>query len=450
MHQNETIAAIATAPGDGAIAVIRISGPTAFEVAERICAKPMNSYQSHKVHLDQVLDREGRPLDRVVLIPFRAPRSYTGEHVVEIHCHGGSLIARKVLERVLEGGARMAHPGEFTFQAFRNGKLDLAQAEAVQQLIASKNDLARNAANQQLEGVLSKRISDFQKQLIDIAAIIEAWVDFPEEGLEFSSMEELLKRLEREILRMRQLASTFHHGKTIQTGLSLCLIGAPNVGKSSLMNALLGFERAIVTELPGTTRDLLEEPFCFGSLHFRLIDTAGVRTTEERIEQEGIRRSHRAMQEADLILLLLDASRPLQEEDRQLLLSVSPQKTLLVWNKVDLTPPNESIEWEYTVQLSAKERTGLDVLCTTLERMIWKRGMPPKDEIILTSARHFEALSLAIESLEAVVHGFKTGISPEFLSFELRSCLLQLSTIVGTNVSEEILSSIFSQFCLGK
>ena len=447
---NDTIAALATAPGEGAIAVIRISGPKALDVAERVYSGPVRKYLSHTAHMGQILDKEGRTIDSVLLIAFRAPRSYTGEEVVEIHCHGGSLIVRKVLERVLEEGARMALPGEFTWQAFRNEKIDLAQAEAVQQLIAAKNDLARTAASRQLEGVLSKLVSEFQKELTELTAILEAWVDFPEEGLEFATMDEILERLENVKMRLQQLTSTFHQGKTIQEGLSLCLIGSPNVGKSSLMNALLGVERAIVTEVAGTTRDLLEESLRFGSLHFRLIDTAGIRTTEERIEQEGIRRSHKAMQQADVVLLLLDASRPLNEEDLSLLSSVPKEKTILVWNKIDLSHPQDQISWQHRVHLSAKERMGLDELRATLEQMIWNQGTPPKDELILTSLRHFEALSSSVQALDSVIQGLRTGVSPEFITFELRSCLLHLSTIVGTNVSEDILSSIFSQFCLGK
>ena len=445
-----TIAALATPPGEGSIAVVRISGPLALTVAERAYLGPIKNYKSHTAHVGQIIDREGEIIDRVLLIPFRAPRSYTGEEVVEIHCHGGSLIARKVLERVLECGARMALPGEFTFQAFSNGKLDLAQAEAVQQLIGSKNELARSAANHQLEGSLSKTISSFQKALTKSAAILEAWVDFPEEGLEFASMEEIVQNLQEIKERMHRLAETFEEGKALHEGLTLCLVGSPNVGKSSLMNALLGFERAIVTEIAGTTRDLLEEPLRFGNFHFRLIDTAGIRDTEERIEQEGIRRSAQAMERADIILLLLDASRPLNEHDRRLLQSAPKEKTLLVWNKIDLAPPQEKIEWNPSVALSAKENLGIDQLRQALEKLIWKKGPPSKEEIVLSSLRHFEALNQAIACLEAAISGLEKKISPEFVSFEMRSALHHLGSIIGTNVSEDILTSIFSQFCLGK
>lgn len=448
--KGSTIAAIATPPGEGAISVIRISGPEAIAIGENIFSGPVAAYKSHSAHYGQVRDRDGRVLDHVLLLIFRAPRSYTGEETVELHCHGGALVTKRVLERVLEAGAQAALPGEFTFQAFLNGKLDLAQAEAVQQLIASKSELARESSSRQLEGALSKKIGGFQEELTKIAAILEAWVDFPEEGLEFATMEEIVGSLEEICQRMRRLQETFADGKTIHQGLSLCLLGSPNVGKSSLMNALLGKERAIVTEIAGTTRDLIEEEFRLSGLSFKLVDTAGIRETDERIEQEGIRRSRIAMQQADLILLLLDASRLLNPGDRELLELAPKEKTLLIWNKIDLAEPSETINWKHAVFLSAKEGTGLEQLRSALHRMIWKHGPPSKEEVVISSLRHFQALSEAIVFCETVIKGLRNNLSPEFITFDMRSCLSHLATILGTNVSEDILSSIFSQFCLGK
>lgn len=448
--KGSTIAAIATPPGEGAISVIRVSGPEAIAVGQEIFSGPVESYKSHTAHYGQVLDRNGSLIDHVLLLVFRAPRSYTGENTVEIHCHGGALVTRRVLERVLEAGAQPALPGEFTFQAFLNGKLDLAQAEAVQQLIASKSELARESSSRQLEGALSRKVRGFQEELTKIAAILEAWVDFPEEDLEFATMEELLGSLEEICQRMRRLRETFAEGRAMHEGLTLCLLGSPNVGKSSLMNALLGKERAIVTEIAGTTRDLIEEDLRFAGFSFKLVDTAGIRKTEERIEQEGIRRSRNAMQEADLILLLLDASRPLDSGDRELLALAPEEKTLLIWNKIDLGRPCEAISWERSVCLSAKEGIGLEELRSALEQMIWKKGPPSKEEVMLTSLRHFEALSQAIAFCETVIAGLRSNLSAEFIAFDMRSCLHHLASILGTNVSEDILSSIFSQFCLGK
>lgn len=445
----ETIAAIATPPGEGGIAVIRISGPQAIAIAEQIFSGPVAKYQSHTLHFGKIID-QGEVIDEVLLATMRAPRSYTGEETVEIQCHGGSLIARRVLATVLKAGAKAAGPGEFTRQAFLNGKIDLAQAEAVQAFIGAKNELSLQAAGQQLSGHLSEHIRSFQAQLIDIAAILEAWVDFPEEGLEFASKEEILSTLEKTVHQMQALADTFHEGKKIHEGLKLCLIGAPNAGKSSLMNALLGEERAIVTHIPGTTRDLLEAELRLGGLHFQLIDTAGIRATEEIIEKEGIRRSKLAMQNADLILLLIDASRPLTEEDQALLASAPFAKTLVIWNKIDLPHTIPSQKTFPEVFLSAKTREGMAAMKKAIEQLIWKGNFPSKEEIILTNIRHKEALIHAIKDLQSLINGLNTEISPEFLSADMRSCLRHLGQIIGMDISEDILSAIFSKFCVGK
>lgn len=447
IQKNDVIAASATPPGEGAIAVIRLSGPKAFEVAEAVFSGPVQSFSTHTAHYGKILNSDGTPIDHVLLLVMKNPRSYTGEDTVEISCHGGSLMTRRILDRLYEAGARPAEPGEFSLRAFLNGKIDLAQAEAVQQLIAAKSERAMEHAEKQLEGALSKAISSFQKELTDVAAILEAWVDFPEEGLEFAGQEEIIASLEASCQKMEKLQQTFHDGKALHEGLTLCLLGSPNVGKSSLMNALLGKERAIVTEIAGTTRDLLEEDLRLGGLHFRLIDTAGIRETAEIVEKEGIRRSHQAMGEADLVLLLLDASRPLSDNDRSLLEAAPPDKTLVVWNKIDLGDFDSSVS---PIGISAKERIGLDLLREAIERIIWKQGPPSKEEVLITSLRHYQALSRAIGHCRAVIDDLRQGVSAEFTASDMRACLNELGTILGVNVTEEILSAIFSKFCLGK
>ena len=396
-------------------------------------------------------DANGRIVDEVLLLPMRAPRSYTGEDIVEIHCHGGSLITRKVLEVVLQAGARPAEPGEFTFKAFMHGKLDLAQAEAVQTLISARSDLALHFAEQQLQGALSKQISFFQKELTDIAAILEAWVDFPEEGLEFASMEEVLNILTQIKDKMIKLALSFHDGKKLHEGLTLCLAGPPNAGKSSLMNALLGKERAIVTDIPGTTRDLLEADLSLGHLNFRLIDTAGIRQTEEKIEREGIARTRIAISEADLVLLVFDGSQSGGSEQEALIREAEGKKALIIWNKSDLMTSNAPVHASLpSVCVSAKQRQGLEELREKIDQLIWQHGLPQKEEVLITSLRHKQALSQAIEALETLLQGLRTGTSPEFLSSDMRKTLNELGTIIGTNITEDILSAIFSKFCVGK
>ncbi len=447
----ETIAAIATPPGEGGVAVVRISGRDALLVAEKIFSGPVRSYKTHTAHFGKIVNEHGEIIDEGLALVMLEPRSYTGEDTVEIHCHGGTLVSRRVLDTILKAGARAAQPGEFTFKAFINGKLDLAQAEAVQQLIGAKNDLALQMAEQQLQGKVSKQILSFQKELVDIAAILEAWVDFPEEDLEFATMEEVVAVLSQILRRMELLAATFDEGRVATHGISLCLAGPPNAGKSSLMNALLGKERAIVTDIPGTTRDLLEEDLKLGGLHFRLIDTAGIRETEEIIEREGIRRSKEAMQSADLILLVLDASRPLCSESRALIDAAPKDKTLLVWNKIDL--PNASAlpsEFPAKAAISAKEGTGLVELRQEIDRLIWHRGPPDKNEVIITSVRHCQALTKGIASLQTLIDGLQSGVSPEFVASDMRKTLSELGTIIGTNITEDILSAIFSKFCIGK
>ncbi len=444
----ETIAAVATPPGEGGIAVIRISGESALAVAEKVYSGPIRSYKTHTAHFGKILNAQGELVDEVLVLVMLGKRSYTGEDTVEIHCHGGSLVTKKVLETVLQAGARAAKPGEFTFKAFMSGKIDLTQAEAVQELISAKSELALNAAEKHLSGALYQKISSFQKELVDIAANIEAWVDFPEEDLEFESLENIIKFLKGLKQKMSALSKTFHEGKIIKSGLSLCLAGAPNAGKSSLMNALLLKDRAIVTEIAGTTRDILEEDIRLGDLHFNLMDTAGIRDTEEIIEKEGIKRSKKAIHEADLILLVMDVTKDVNQE---LLDSMPKERTVLVWNKTDLSFEKiPELHFPYAVSVSAKEGSGLQNLKDMIHQVIWQKGPPSKEEILITNLRHFSSLNNAIDSITCLIEGLENNVSPEFLSSDMRKTLFELGSIIGTNITEDILSAIFSKFCIGK
>lgn len=450
-YPGETIAAIATPPGEGGVAIIRLSGNQALAIADRLFSGPVYSYKSHTAHFGQLHNEQGEHIDDVLLLVMLGHRSYTGETTVEIHCHGGSLITRRVLEAVLKAGARAALPGEFTFKAFMNGKLDLTQAEAVQELISAKNERALDAADQQLQGALSEKILSFQESLTQTTAILEAWVDFPEEGLEFATMEEICRELEGICEKMEVLAASFHDGKILHDGLSLCLVGCPNVGKSSLMNALLEKDRAIVSPIPGTTRDILEDHLRLNGLHVKLSDTAGIRDAEETIEREGIRRSKETMQQADLILLVLDAHKGLNHEDNCLLQQVPPHKTIVIWNKIDLPhPPVPSLSFPHQVHLSAKQKEGIEELKKIIDRVVWEQGPPSKEEIIITNVRHKEALEESIQATRKVIAGLQQNVSPEFLTLDMRQSLSALGKIIGTNITEDILSAIFSRFCIGK
>lgn len=447
----ETIAAISTPPGEGGISIIRISGERAIEIADQIFSGNVKDYLTHTAHFGIVLDKNGIRLDEAILLLMRAPKSYTGEDTVELQCHGGMIASKKVLEAVLAAGARAAMPGEFTFKAYINGRLDLAQAEAVQKIISAKNEHAFLAAGKHLEGELSKKIEIFQEQLIYWTAVVEAWVDFPEEGLEFATLDQIMDELKKIQEQMEALVQTFEDGRRCDQGISLCIVGAPNVGKSSLMNALLGQERAIVTPIAGTTRDLLHEELLLGDLHFKLTDTAGIRDTDEMVEQEGIRRAKGALENADLILCVLDGSRALESHEEQLLNNLPKEKSVILWNKSDHPDYSiSSLPFIHALSISAKEKKGLEALKKAITNTVWKNGVPSKDEVLISNFRQKEALVAAVQAIQAALLGLSQAISPEFLIPHLRDALHELGRIKGRNISEDIISSIFSQFCIGK
>lgn len=450
-EQGKTIAAIATPIGDGGISIIKISGDLALSVANKIFSGDVFSYKTHTAHLGKIRNSQGSVIDEVLLLVMLGNRSFTGEDTVEIHCHGGRLVTQKILDVVYEAGATPAMPGEFSFKAFINGKIDLSQAEAIQELISAKNSYAMKTAKDQLLGHLKTKIELFQKNLIDISAIFEAWVDYPEEGLEFMSLEEVLKHLTSILLEMHKLSDTFHDGKIVKEGISLCLVGLPNAGKSSLLNALLKKDRAIVTDIEGTTRDVLEEDLMLDGLHFKIIDTAGIRQTHEIIELEGIKRSENAYQTADLILLVIDMQKGFCQDTQALSKKLPLNKTLFVLNKSDCANSTHiHIDHPHQVIISAKHQIGLEKLKELLFQLLWKNKSPPSEEIIITNSRHYRALKQAISYLENVINALRDGISPEFLCLDLRESLKALGTISGLNITEDILSSIFAKFCVGK
>lgn len=456
----DTIAALSTPVGQSGIAIVRLSGPKSSEIVLRLGRLEKGSLVSHEAKLMKLWRLSGKLLDQALVIYMQAPRSFTGEDVLEIQCHGNMLLVKEILAACYACGARAAEAGEFSLRAFKNGKIDLVQAESVQSLIHAKSERALQAARLQLEGRLSSLISQFQKQLTRQAAILEAWVDFPEEDLEFASFEEMDRSLEKTLIQMRRLLDTYHDGHIVEEGIALCLLGRPNVGKSSLMNALLKKERSIVTNIAGTTRDVIEERATLLGEHYRLIDTAGLREASEIIEKEGIRRSWLKAQEADLVLWVLDSQAGFLDEDYELLEKIPKDKTIVIWNKSDIK--NRDIDhskidnklrlkgFERICEVSAVAQTGLEELQSLIQQTIWHKGPPESDAILLTSLRHKKALQDACDSIDRVREGLKHSLSAEFICSDMRRALVALSTIIGRDVTEDIIDALFSTFCLGK
>lgn len=437
-----SIAAIATPLGEGGVAIVRISGEDAIPIANKIFSKNVNDFASHTAHLGYVLDGQGRRIDQALCLVMKAPTSYTGENVVEFQCHGGNICIRKVLDAALWAGAVLAAPGEFTYRAFLHQKIDLAQAESIQALICAKSELAYRHAQHHLEGRLSEKVSAWQKEIIDITAILEAWVDFPEEDLAFTSFATLAERLRRVQKEMRQLLDTYDEGKRLEQGAKVVLIGAPNAGKSSLMNALLDCSRAIVTPIPGTTRDTIEADFVLGGRSLTLVDTAGLRATQCEIEKMGIIRAQEAMMTADLILWVIDATKP----ERELPFALPREKMLIVANKIDC---NHLVE-ETDFAVSALKKIGIEELRKKIEERLSALYLSSKDDIIISSHRHQQALMEAVDAVGKILLGLESGISAEFLTFDSKNSLYALGRMIGQDVTEEVLTSIFSQFCIGK
>ena len=435
--------------------MIRVSGRDAIEkVNSCFKGKDLTSVDSHTVHFGRIIKKDGRVVDEVLATVFRSPKSYTGEDTVEISCHGGVLVTQSVLETILGQGVRGAEPGEFTQRAFLNGKLDLDQAEAVADLIHAKSIKAVDAAHQQLEGRLGKHIKTFRQQIIDATAMVELELDFIEEDVEFANKEQLrtlLVDVENEIDR---LLETYETGRLVKDGVKTVFIGRPNAGKSTLLNTLVGSERAIVTEIAGTTRDTIDADWSYDGLLFKLIDTAGLRDTEDRIEAEGVKRSQKAFEQADLVVYLKDLSLPFDAEERSEIAGFQKRADqtpfLLIGTKLDLNEKTEEERIHFDLKISAIEEQNID----ELKRMMKQRALESKDydtsSLLVTSSRHRDALQKARENVQRAVQALDRGMTGDFLSIDLRAALKELGTITGEITNEHVLDSIFSRFCIGK
>lgn len=435
--------------------MIRLSGPEALLVADRCFraagkqATPLGSAPSHTIHYGHIV-RAARTVDEVLVSVMRAPRTFTGEDVVEITCHGGVLASKLVLDTVLQSGARAAEPGEFTRRAFLNGRIDLAQAEAVADLIHSRTELALQAANQQLEGRLSQRINELRDQLMRTLAHVEAYIDFPDEDIAPDTRDQLLERLEAGIRYMDQLLSTAQEGQILRRGIRAAIIGRPNAGKSSLLNQLLGHDRAIVSSIPGTTRDTIEETANIRGIPVVFIDTAGLREARDEIELEGIRRSRKTFEQAELILHVFDGSEKLTETDEAFLQEFSGKKRIVVINKADLQRHLQFSPGIESVEVSCVTGQGIEALKDIVRQAVWSGEVRADALETMINSRHQDALWRAREATLRARDALRSDQTLELVAMDLRIAANAVGEVVGKTTTEDLLDSIFSQFCIGK
>lgn len=456
----DTIAAISTPPGPGAIGILRLSGPRAIEVAQAsfrpLNKMPLSQHRPHELVYGDLLDRDGQPIDRVLCTFSRGPVSYTGEDTAEFQCHGSPMVLSLGLEALFSRGARQARAGEFTRRAFLNGKLDLAQAEAVGDLLEARSrEGARHAAGQ-LTGALSRRIAGVYSALVDIMAHFHAVLDYPDEDIDPFRMEELSGQLSRQEAALRALAGSYRRGQYIRDGVPCAIVGRPNAGKSSLLNALVGFDRAIVTNIPGTTRDTVEERAELGGVTLRLIDTAGLRDSDDPIEQLGVERSRAAMEEAALVLLVVDGTEKPTQEDADLARAIAEtgKPFILVRSKRDLSEEHADdlaslSQGTPTVSLSARTGEGLDELGRAVEAL-FPKGTEDKAGELITNARQAEAAGRALDCVVRAGQALTDGVTPDALLTDVEEALEALGELTGQSVREDVTDRIFSKFCVGK
>jgi tRNA modification GTPase len=460
LNQEETIAAISTPFGESGIGIVRMSGPLSESIARKLF-KPKKvpfSFISHHFHHGGLIDpKDGAPIDEVLIVLMKAPKTYTREDIVEIHCHGGYFILEKTLELTLAQGARMAQPGEFTKRAFLNGRIDLTQAEAVIDLIKAKTNESLEIAGQQLRGILYQEMASIREKLIEHLVLIEAHIDFPDEEIDAIPHTEMKQDLLNKVQKLDEWISTYEEGRVFREGVSCAITGKTNVGKSSLLNVLLKQERAIVTPIPGTTRDVIEEVLNIHGIPVRLMDTAGLRKAKDSIEQEGVRRAKEKVTDADIVLLMIDGSRELNEDDEEIFREIDAKKKVVVLNKRDLAQrisfeamikrfPDQPI-----VQISTLRNEGIEELQQTIYSSLVHRNLRLSPEhLIVANIRHKTVLSETRKNLSDALMGLEEGASLEFVAFEIRAALDQLGEMVGETTTEEVLNRIFNQFCIGK
>lgn len=459
MKEFDTIAAAATAMSSSGIGIIRISGDEAYSVMQKIFRphnpeKKMNEQPPYTVHYGTIADGE-EILDEVLVILMKAPHSYTAEDTVEIDCHGGRLVMQRILDLVLRNGARPAQPGEFTKRAFLNGRIDLSQAEAVMDLIQSRNKLALRSSVSQLQGSVKQEIEKLRSSILYEMAYLEAALDDPEHISLDGYSEKLLKKVQDICSETEHLVNSSENGRLLREGIKTVILGKPNAGKSSLLNVLLGEERAIVTEIEGTTRDVLEEQLQLGDLSLSLLDTAGIRSTEDVVEQIGVERARKQAEDADLILYVADSSRPLDESDEEILELLKGKNALVLLNKSDLNPVltfemMQSKTEHKILMISAKEEQGIHELEEEIRSMFFHGEIDFNDEVLITNMRHKAALLEAKKSLEMVMESIQNGMPEDFYTIDLTDAYQALGRIVGEEMGEDLINEIFGKFCMGK
>ena len=456
--KTDTIAAIATAMTSSGIGIIRISGGQAFEVIEKIFKKKnggkINLSRSHTVQYGYICDQD-EVIDEVLVLIMKGPHSYTAEDTVEIDCHGGVLMMKKILETVIQYGARPAEPGEFTKRAFLNGRIDLSQAEAVIDVINAQNEYALKSSVSQLKGKMSEKVKALREKIIYEIAYIESALDDPEHISLDGYGEELAKRLEPMVKELERLIASADNGKVMSEGVKTVILGKPNAGKSSLMNVLVGEERAIVTDIAGTTRDTLEEHIRLRGISLNVVDTAGIRDTEDVVEKIGVTKARTAAEDADLIIYVVDASVPLDENDRDIIEMIRNRKAVVLLNKTDLEQVVSVEELEKqtghrVIPVSAKEETGIEELEKEIQSMFYQGDIDFNDEVYVTNIRHKTALTESLSSLKLVQKSIEDGMPEDFYSIDLMNAYEQLGTIIGEAVEDDLVNEIFSKFCMGK
>ncbi|KAB3532216.1 tRNA uridine-5-carboxymethylaminomethyl(34) synthesis GTPase MnmE [Alkaliphilus serpentinus] len=461
MFIDDTIAAIATAPGEAGVGIIRISGNDAIEIANGIfkskSGKKLKEADIRRLVYGHIVDPKTQEvIDEVLVVYMRAPYTYTREDIVEVNCHGGIIPVKRILQLILRMGARMAEAGEFTKRAFLNGRIDLAQAEAVMDLISAKTDTGFGVALDQLEGSLSKEVEGIRNEILQLLAHIEVSIDFSEEDVDEVTLDYLLEGSKAVKEKMIKLHETAETGKILREGLNTVIIGKPNVGKSSLLNALLKESRAIVTEIPGTTRDIIEEQLNIKGIPIRLVDTAGIRDTDDIVEKIGVDKSKEFFNKADLVIFMLDSSRELTQEDIEIMEMIKIKKAIVLVNKtdlpqiLDLSKVYDILGEKNVIKISLMEKTGLSELEDTLVDMVYKGDIKTKDHIMVTNIRHKNALERAIISLEEGIEAINKKLAMDFIEVDFKNTWDYLGEITGDTVGEDLIDHIFANFCIGK